>query len=137
MTGTRRPAAGDHANAVQSNDIDDIRADIVEVRSELGDTVEALAAKADVKARAMDAAETAKERIAETAETARARVTETVTTGAHAVQERAGELTARAKADPRLRRMVTQMRRRPAPIAAAAGVLLLVVGVVLRRRRNR
>lgn len=158
MTGTRRPAVGDHANAVKSNDVAEIRADIVEARAELGDTVEALAAKADVKGRAKDAAETAKARVAETAEVAKARVTETVTTGAHLVQDRAADLTEKAKADPRVQqvvtqvsdltekakadprvqRVVTEVRQRPVPIAAvAAAVLLVVVGVVARRRRNR
>lgn len=136
MTGTRRPAVGDHANAVKSDDIAAIRADIVEARAELGDTVEALAAKADVKARAKDAAETAKERIAETAETAKTRVTETVSTGAHLVQERAEELSAKAKADPRVRRVVSEVRQRPVAIASAVavGVIVLAIATVLRRR---
>lgn len=46
-------------------DVARIRADIEETRNQLGDTVEALSAKLDVKARAEDAWDTARSRMAE------------------------------------------------------------------------
>jgi len=47
--------------------IDELRADIKQTRAELGVTVQALAAKADVKARARDQVEVAKVRVREVA----------------------------------------------------------------------
>ena len=43
--------------------IDELRAEIKQTRAELGETVQALAAKADVKARALDQVEHAKQRV--------------------------------------------------------------------------
>jgi ElaB/YqjD/DUF883 family membrane-anchored ribosome-binding protein len=43
--------------------IDELRADIQQTRSELGETVQALAAKADVKARAKDQVELTKQKV--------------------------------------------------------------------------
>jgi hypothetical protein len=66
------PASGGTAGTPPADDTDAIRADIAETRAELGDTVEALAAKADVKARAKarakDTAQAATERAKDTAE---------------------------------------------------------------------
>ena len=42
--------------------VDELRAEIKQTRAELGETVQALAAKADVKARALDQVEVAKQR---------------------------------------------------------------------------
>jgi uncharacterized protein DUF3618 len=44
----------DAAAAAPKPSIDELRADIRQTRADLGETVQALAAKADVKARAMD-----------------------------------------------------------------------------------
>jgi hypothetical protein len=46
--------------------VDELRAEIQQTRAELGETVQALAAKADVKARALDQVEVAKRRARET-----------------------------------------------------------------------
>jgi ElaB/YqjD/DUF883 family membrane-anchored ribosome-binding protein len=43
--------------------IEELRAEIKQTRADLGETVQALAAKADVKARAMDQVEQARERV--------------------------------------------------------------------------
>jgi hypothetical protein len=51
-----------------------LRAEIAQTRAELGDTVEALAAKIDVKARMEDAARDAKQRVREVAGAANGRV---------------------------------------------------------------
>lgn len=51
--------------------IDDIEADIEQTRNELGETVEALQAKLDVKERAKDKVDETKARVAEKADTLR------------------------------------------------------------------
>jgi vacuolar-type H+-ATPase subunit I/STV1 len=54
--------------------VDELRAEIKQTRAELGETVQALAAKADVKARALDQVEQAKQRLAGVAGQAQERV---------------------------------------------------------------
>lgn len=120
----RKPAAGTHA----TDSTEEIRAEIAETRAQLGDTVEALAAKTDVKARAKEAAEGAK-----------ARLGGTVSTGARVVHARAHQLAEKANS-PQVRRAVervrVQVRRRPVPFAVGAGALVLAL-LAMRRRRNR
>ena len=62
--------------------IDEIQTDIAETRKELGETVEAISAKMDVKQRTKDKAAETKERVAEKA----ADTKEAVVDRAHAVQ---------------------------------------------------
>jgi hypothetical protein len=145
MTTTRRPSSGSHAN-----DADELRADIAEARSELGDTVQALAAKADVKKQAKDAAETAKARVAEAAGVARTKVSVAADTAqmklaekapglvqaAETAKAKATVLSERAQADPRVRRALAEARQRRVPIAAVAAAIVLVV-LAVRRRRNK
>jgi hypothetical protein len=52
-------------------DVDDIETDIEQTRKELGQTVEALSSKLDVKERARDKVADTKERVVEKAETVR------------------------------------------------------------------
>jgi hypothetical protein len=101
----------EHGPAARAAQPDELRTDIERTREDLGDTVAALAGKADVKARAKEAAGDAKGRALE---------------GASTAVERAGEFT-------------ETVRRRPVPLAAAAGGLLAGVGAVMvvRRRRAR
>ena len=54
--------------------IEQLRAGIRQTRAELGETVQALAARADVKARALDQVELARQRVREVAVTAGERV---------------------------------------------------------------
>jgi head-tail adaptor len=91
----------------------ELREEIARTRADLGDTVEELAAKTDVKARAKDAASDA-------AEKAKAELADAKVRG----QEMAADL-------------ADQVRRRPLPLAAigAAVVIAGVVIFVLRRRR--
>jgi ElaB/YqjD/DUF883 family membrane-anchored ribosome-binding protein len=97
-----------------AEDPDAIRADIGATRAELGDSVTALAEKADVKARAQEGVAAAKGRFQG---------------GAQAAAERA-KGTARQVGDT--------VRRRPAPVAAGIGTVAAAVGalVVIRRRRS-
>jgi ElaB/YqjD/DUF883 family membrane-anchored ribosome-binding protein len=72
---------------------DELRRDIEQTRAELGETVEALAAKADVKARAQEAAQ-------EAADEARERVNTAVDSVAYQVGRQRERF---AKLDPRVR----------------------------------
>jgi len=54
--------------------VDELRAGIEQTRAELGETVQALAAQADVKARAMDQVEQARQRVLGVADQAQVRV---------------------------------------------------------------
>lgn len=97
---------------------DRIRAEILETRAELSETVEQLGAKLDVKARVAD-------KQAEVTETVRAKVDEGVATA----KENAAKLQEAATDD--------QGNPTPQAFAAAGGVFLLLVLLLRRRRRRR
>ena len=105
-------------------DVRTLRADIEQTRAELGETVQALAAKADVKARAKEQVEYTKQRVRDQVAVATGRVKETATQYGHTVAEQAQDTGERVK-------------RNPVPIAAvaAAAVALVAILVVIRRRR--
>jgi Protein of unknown function (DUF3618) len=98
------PAAG---QPEPRSDPEALREDIVETRAELGETVEALAEKVDVKAQAKAKIEEQKAQLRQRREQAKAKLT---------------EVTAQAK-------------QRPGPLVAAAGLLAVVM--LLRRLRRR
>jgi hypothetical protein len=85
-----------------------LRAEIDETREQLGDTVEALAAKTDVKARAEDRVEGIKQDARAKADQVKEKVTSVTPESA---RQGGGELVAKAKANP-------------LPIAGAAALLL-------------
>lgn len=101
--------------------IDDIQADIEKTRKELGETVEALSAKADVKARAKQKAADTKERITEKAQESRHVVVEKAhaaqSTARHAVTDSTGSV-------------------KPGVPIAALVAAAVIIGVVLWRRRR-
>jgi ElaB/YqjD/DUF883 family membrane-anchored ribosome-binding protein len=108
----------------QKPDVEQIQADIEKTRQELGETVDALTAKLDVRSRA-------KERLQVTRERAAGRLSDTQTR----VQTRATELTRSARS------AATTDQGKPAPaalIGAAAVVVSAVVAtsLVLWRRRR-
>ena len=117
-TGAIPGTAGGHtAVSPPADDPDAIRADIAATRAELGDSVEALAAKADVKARAKQTVAAAKDRAADSAkETAQAAVERTKDAA-----EQVGET----------------VRRRPAPLAGALAAVAAATGAVVFMRRRR
>ncbi|ULE32864.1 DUF3618 domain-containing protein [Mycobacterium sp. IDR2000157661] len=96
-------------------DIKDIEADIEQTRAELGDTVEALTAKMDVKGRTRDKIDETKERTREKVDETRQRVVET----AEAVRHTA-----------------TDNPQRTIPVAAIVLVSALAVGILIWRRRR-
>ena len=102
------------------------RAEVERTREELGDTVEALAYKADVKARAHDKVDEAKAQAAERVEEVRTQAT-----------EKAAEVKAQAaEVRTQVAGTTEQVRAKLPPLAiagiAAAGLLALVL--VMRRR---
>ncbi|KXK61484.1 MULTISPECIES: DUF3618 domain-containing protein [Micromonospora] len=102
-----------------------LRAEIRRTRMELGETVEALAAKADVKARLKESADQAKERMREQAAQTVARVRGQAAHTAGVARGRAYETGA-------------QVRRNPLPWAAmAAGTVAAVVVLLIVRGRRR
>lgn len=119
-------------------DLDRLRADIKLTRAELGETVQALAAKADVKARAKAEVEQTRQRIrAQTAE-ATGRVREV----AHAATDRVRHMTGTSSGatdGPILAADGdTGVRRPPIPLTAAMLIAAAaVVGVILVVRGRR
>jgi ElaB/YqjD/DUF883 family membrane-anchored ribosome-binding protein len=77
--------------AAEDKDPEQLREDIEQTRRELGDTVEALAYKADVKARVKDKVEATKESAAEKLGKAREASPDTVTSGATTATQKAKE----------------------------------------------
>jgi ElaB/YqjD/DUF883 family membrane-anchored ribosome-binding protein len=111
-----------------SDDPDAIRADIERTREELGDSVEALAAKADVKARAQDKLAEARERARRAAQDATKRAKERVR---HAAQD----ATERAKATAQ--QAGETVRQRPAPTAGVLAAVAAAVAAVVTTHRWR
>jgi len=101
-------------------DIEELQANIEQTRQELGETVDALTAKLDVKSRA-------RARVNDTKLRARGQLTE--------VQARARDLTTQARS----RATTDEGKPAPAVLAGAAGVLvsvLLATGLVMWRKRR-
>jgi hypothetical protein len=93
--------------------VDALRDEIRQTRAELGETVQALAAKADVKARVKESA---------------------AHTAAH-VRETAGQAVVRARDS--LAGAGESARRRPVPwLAVAGGAAAIIVLLIIRRRRG-
>ncbi|MEJ3745871.1 DUF3618 domain-containing protein [Actinomycetes bacterium KLBMP 9797] len=118
-----------------SSDTQAIRADVERTREDLGDSVAALAEKADVKARAAEKAAEVKDRTTAKA----AEVKDRTTAKAAEVSERTKETAAEAaeRAKEKARRAAETAQRRPAPLAGVLAVAATVVGagVLIRRRR--
>ncbi|MEU1397721.1 DUF3618 domain-containing protein [Micromonospora zamorensis] len=119
-----------------TGDTEALREEIRRTRVELGETMEALAAKADVKARLKVSAEQAKERMREQAAQTVARVRGQAVRGAGMARAQAyekGELV-RAQAHDK----GEMVRRNPVPWAAiAAGAVATVVVLMIVRGRRR
>jgi len=97
---------------------EEIRADIVETREEVGDTVEALAEKSDVKAQA-------RERVEEIKGNVRAKAEQAKSKARGATPESAQQGT---------QQVVAKVRANPAPVAVAGAV---IVAFLIGRRTAR
>ena len=103
--------------------IDDIQADIEHTRKELGETIEALSAKADVKGRAKKKATDTRDSITEKASETKDVVVEKVHAAQSAARDAVTDSTGSVK--PRV------------PIAAlTAAAAILAIGVAVWRRRR-
>lgn len=114
----------------------DVRKDIKETREQLGETVSALAGKADVKGRAGSAAERAKDKAAGAAEAVKAKASD----AAEAVKEKTSEVTGKVgDATPdRVKDAAEEAKKRPVLLIAAAGaVVAFVVRRMVRRRKGK
>jgi ElaB/YqjD/DUF883 family membrane-anchored ribosome-binding protein len=87
----QEPGTARASVATDSKDPEQIREEIEATRRELGDTVEALAAKTDVKARVHDRIDATKESVAEKFGKAREASPDSVTSGATQATEMARE----------------------------------------------
>jgi hypothetical protein len=96
---------------------EELQQEIEQTRQRLGETVDELAAKADVKARAQATATEAKKRAQATA-----------TEAAGRVQATAAEVSGRVRQN--------ELVRRRWPVALAAGVLVVASVAIWRRRRK-
>lgn len=115
-TGTREQSS------TQPRSPGEIEADLAQTRQELGETVDALSAKLDVKSRAKDQVAVTKHRANEQVQVARERAAQAVAQGKNAATDEQGSV-------------------KPVVPAVAGGVVLVVLAVVgvglVRRYRRR
>lgn len=124
-SGTVSSHADEKRSPVDSGDPDQIRAEIEETRAELGETVEALAAKVDVKAQLEEKKEQFKGRLQEKQDEARATAAE--------VKEKLFHVTAHDVKNA-VRQVPARVQQRRKPVLISLGVL---AAWMLRRRRKR
>jgi cobalamin biosynthesis Mg chelatase CobN len=133
-------------------DVDALRDDIKQTRAELGETVQALAAKADVKARAKDSVEQTKQRVKAQAAQATDRVREAAAHAGDVVRGTAVQATDRVRgtalqatdkvresgALDRAQDAGKKVQRNPLPMGAVvvAGVAIVIVLLIVRGRRR-
>jgi gas vesicle protein len=133
-------------------DVDALRDDIKQTRAELGETVQALAAKADVKARAKDSVEQTKQRVKAQAVQATDKVKIAAVQATDKVKDAAAQASDKARgtavqATDKVRESGAlekaqvagdRVKANPVPVAAllAAGVALVVVLLIVRGRRR-
>jgi cobalamin biosynthesis Mg chelatase CobN len=138
-------------NGSSKPDVEALRAEIKQTRAELGETVQALAFKADVKARAKEQVEQTKQRVRAQAADATVKMRDAALLASERVRQAAAQATASARgtaaqATDKVRESGAlekaqgaggQVRRNPIPFAAvlAAAVVVGVILVVRGRRR--
>jgi Protein of unknown function (DUF3618) len=120
---------------------DEIRSDIEHTRDDLGDTVEALAAKTDVKSRAKARAESLKSDALAKKDELTAKVKERAPGGDGATTQGSGSEGAassgsnvQAQAQELSQKALTAAKANPIPVAVAGGVIL---GYLIGRGRSR
>ena len=132
-------------------DVDALRAEIKQTRAELGETVQALAAKADVKARAKEQVEQTKRRVRAQAAEAAGKARDAALVATDKVRQAAAQATASARgtavqatdkvresgALERAQGARGQLISSPIPFAAVLVTAVAVVGVILVDRGRR
>ena len=138
-------------NGSSKPDVDALKAEIKQTRAELGETVQALAAKADVKARAKEQVEQTKQRVKAQAADATGKMREAALLASDRVRHAAAQASANARgtaaqATDKVRESGAldkaqgageHVRRNPVPFAAVLAAAALVVGVILVVRGRR
>jgi cobalamin biosynthesis Mg chelatase CobN len=138
-------------NGSSKPDVDALKADIKQTRAELGETVQALAAKTDVKARAKEQVEQTKQRVKAQAADATGKVRDAALLATDRVRHAAAQASASARgtaaqATDKVRESGAldkaqvagdQVRRNPVPVAAVLVATALVIGVILVVRGRR
>jgi ABC-type transporter Mla subunit MlaD len=121
-------------SAEEPDTIAEARADVERTREELADTVEALAYKADVKARAHDKVDEVKAQAAEKADEAMTTATEAAGKVRETATQKIGDVRQTAE------HKIGAIRADPPPrtqVVAAAAVGLAILAVVLWRKGSR
>jgi hypothetical protein len=127
-----------NGNGPGKPDVEALRAEIRQTRADLGETVQALAAKADVKARAKEQVEHAKQRVREQAAEATGKVRDAALHAGERVRGAAGQASDRAGAAVAPvgdTDVAVAGRRIPVPLLIAGAVA--VVGIILLVRGSR
>ncbi|HEY0696409.1 MAG TPA: DUF3618 domain-containing protein [Micromonospora sp.] len=115
-----------------ASDPEALREEIQRTRAELGETVQALAARADVKARVRQSAEETRARVRQSAEETRARVRQRLGLAGERMREQTGQVRSSVYDAG------ASARRNPAPWAVVAlGALAAAVVLLLARGRRR
>jgi cobalamin biosynthesis Mg chelatase CobN len=128
------------SSAAGKPDVEALRAEIAQTRAELGETVQALAAKADVKARAKEQVEQTKAKVKAQAAEATERVRGAAHLATGKVRQAATQATDKARESGALEKAQVarqQVRTNPIPFAAVVAGLAAVVGVILIVRGRR
>jgi hypothetical protein len=118
-------------------DLDALRAEIQQTRVELGETVQALAAKADVKARAKESVEQTKARVKAQVAEATGKVTDAAKNATHTATAKVRSLQAEATDSETVADAAEGVRRNQTPIVAVLIGVMAAVGVILIVRGRR
>jgi cobalamin biosynthesis Mg chelatase CobN len=119
-------------------DVEALRAEIKRTRADLGETVQALAAKADVKARAKEQVEQTKQKVKAQATEATEKIREAAVAASDRVRHAgASARVAATEAGDEAEDAVEQVRRNPIPVAAVLAGVVAVIGVILIVRGRR
>lgn len=131
-------------------DIEALRADIKQTRADLGETVQALAAKADVKARAKEQVEQTKQKVRAQAAEATGKVRDAALvatdkvrqavqpgTATRGIAEQATDTVADSGTLYQSQGARERLRRNPAALAAMVATAVAIVGVILVIRGRR
>ena len=128
-------------------DVDSLREEIAQTRADLGETVQALANKADVKARAKDQVEQTKQKVKAQAAEATQKAKDAAATASGKMRTVAAQASDKAKdtavqvresgALDKAQGATEQVRNNPVPLAAVLGGVAALVAVILIIRRRR
>jgi len=129
-----------NGNSGGKPDVDALREEIKQTRAELGETVQALAAKADVKARAKEQVEQARAKVIAQALDTTDKVRDVALQASgrvRGVAAQAGDKARESGALDKAQGASEQVRRNPVPTAVLVGLVALVGVILIVRGRRR